>query len=156
MPHKLPTSILALVHTQDLRVLLIERADHPGFWQSVTGSREPGEPLQQTARRELAEETGIEAEAFGGLSDWRLAQVYEIYAHWRYRYPPGTTHNTEHVYALELPAPVPVQLAPREHRAALWLPWREAAAKCFSWSNRAAIEQLPARTRRQHPARRLK
>ena len=147
MASKLPVSVLVLVYTRDLRVLLLERADFPGHWQSVTGSQEPGEALPATATRELREETGIEADACGGLVDWERSHVYEIFAQWRHRYAPGTTHNTEHVFALELPAPVPVTLAPREHRAHLWLPWREAAAKCFSWTNRAVIEELPQRAR---------
>lgn len=142
---KIPVSTLVLVHTRDLRVLLIERADHPGYWQSVTGSQEPGETLLETATRELAEETGIVAARHGGLVDWQLQNVYEIFPQWRYRYPAGTTHNTEHVFALEVPAPIPVVLEPREHLGYRWLPWRDAAAKCFSWSNRAAIEQLPQR-----------
>ena len=50
----------------DLDVLLLERADFPGYWQSVTGSQEPGETLAETAARELAEETGIDADACGG------------------------------------------------------------------------------------------
>ncbi len=145
MTYKIPISILALVYTRELDVLLLERADFPGYWQSVTGSQEPGESLATTARRELAEETGIDAGAWGGLIDWRYSNVYEIYPQWRHRYPPGTTRNTEHVFALEVPAPVPVTLAPREHLAAIWLPWQRAAAKCFSWSNRAAIEELARR-----------
>ena len=72
---------------------------------------------------------------------------FEIFSQWRHRYPPGTTHNTEHVFALEVPGRVPVRLAPREHRQLAWLPWREAAARCFSWTNRAAIEALPQRAR---------
>ena len=145
MPFKLPVSTLALVHTQDLRVLLIERADAPGYWQSVTGSQEPGETLAETATRELAEETGIAASAYGGLVDWNISNVYELYPRWRHRYAPGTTHNTEHVFALRVPEPIAVTLAPREHRAYVWLPWEEAAAKCFSWSNRDAIRMLPER-----------
>ena len=148
MPEKLPVSTLALVHTPDLRVLLIERADAPGFWQSVTGSQEPGETLSETANRELFEETGIDAAAYGGLVDWRISNVYEIYPRWRHRYAPGTTHNTEHVFALQVPEPVAVTLDPREHRASVWLPWEEAAAKCFSWSNRDAIRMLPQRLAR--------
>jgi len=143
---KLPVSTLALVHTHDLRVLLIERADAPGFWQSVTGSQEPGETLVETATRELAEETGIDASAYGGLVDWNVSNVYEIYPRWRHRYAPGTTHNTEHVFALRVPSPMDVTLNPREHRAYTWLPWEEAAAKCFSWSNRDAIRMLPERS----------
>ena len=145
MPFKLPVSTLALVYTTDLRVLLIERADAPGYWQSVTGSQEPGETLVETATRELFEETGIDAAQYGGLVDWNVSNVYEIYPRWRHRYAPGTTHNTEHVFALQLPEAVPVTLDPREHRAYVWLPWEEAAAKCFSWSNREAIRLLPQR-----------
>jgi len=145
LPHKIPISTLVLVATPDLRVLLIERADAAGYWQSVTGSQEPGETLRETANRELLEETGIDAAAYGGLADWQLSNVYEIYPRWRDRYAPGTTHNTEHVFALEVPEPIAVRLDPREHRALVWLPWEEAAAKCFSWSNRDAIRLLPQR-----------
>ena len=142
MTYKQPVSVLVLVYTPDRTVLLIERADFPDHWQSVTGSQEPGEALPATAARELLEETGIDAQACGALTDWNMSNVYEIFPKWRHRYPPGTTHNTEHVFALEVPAPMPVTLNPREHLRAAWLPWREAAAKCFSWSNRAAIEAL--------------
>ena len=126
-------------------MLLLERADYPGYWQSVTGSQEIGEALRDTAGRELLEETGIDARAHGGLSDWELSSVYEIYPRWRHRYPDGTTHNTEHVFALEVPEPVAVTLNPREHLRYQWVPWQEAAQKVFSWSNRAAIEELPRR-----------
>ncbi len=145
MRYKLPVSTLVLVHTQDLRVLLLERADFPGYWQSVTGSQEAGEALHATATRELLEETGIDANAYGGVKDWERSNVYEIYPRWRQRYPPGTTHNTEHVFSLEVPDSVAVKLNPREHLACAWLPWQEAAPRCFSWSNRAAIEALPQR-----------
>jgi dATP pyrophosphohydrolase len=145
MTRKIPVSTLVLVHTPDLLVSLLERADFPGYWQSVTGSKEAGESLDQTATRELKEETGIDASVYGGVVDWDLSNVYEIYPRWRHRYPEGTTHNTEHVFALEVPQPVPIHLNPREHLSYVWLPWNEAAPKCFSWSNRAAIEALPAR-----------
>jgi dihydroneopterin triphosphate diphosphatase len=153
LPYKIPVSTLVLVHTLDLRVLLLERADYPGYWQSVTGSQEPGETLEDTAVRELREETGIDAGAFGGLVDCQQQNVYEIFPRWRHRYPPGTSHNTEHVFALEVPEPVAVTLNPREHLGHLWLPWNEAPAKCFSWSNRAAIEELPQRVMAQRTHR---
>ncbi len=140
-PVKLPRSVLVVIHTPDLQVLLIERADKPGFWQSVTGSLDAiDEPLAAAARREVLEETGITE---GLLNDWGLQNVYEIYPVWRHRYAPGVTHNTEHVFGLALPAPVPVTLSPREHTAHAWLPWREAADRCFSPSNAEAILQLP-------------
>lgn len=140
-PFKIPESVLVVVHTADAQVLLLERADRPGFWQSVTGSKDSlDEPLETTARRELEEETGITA---GELRDWGLSNVYEIYPVWRHRYAPGVTHNTEHVFGLTVPAGTPVRLAPREHLRFEWLPWREAADRCFSPSNAEAILQLP-------------
>lgn len=142
MSYKIPVSVLVVIYTPDLRVLLLERADHPGYWQSVTGSCDPGESLRQTAVREVAEETGLDAEQYR-FSDWNEENVFEIYAEWRHRYAPGVTHNTEHVFGLEVPRPLPVRLAPREHVNHVWLPWQEAAQKAFSWTNVAAIEKLP-------------
>lgn len=145
-PHKVPVSVLVLVHTKDLHVLLMERADRPGFWQSVTGSQNAGETLEETAARELYEETGLESARYG-LVDWQKQNVFEIYADWRYRYAPGVTHNTENVFAVEVPEPLPITLAPREHVAYEWLPWREAAEKAFSWSNAEVIRELAVRAR---------
>ena len=34
-PPKIPESVLVVIHTPDLQVLLIERTDPPGYWQSV-------------------------------------------------------------------------------------------------------------------------
>lgn len=144
--HKTPVSVLVVVYTPMLDVLLLERADRPGFWQSVTGSQDPGETLRETAVREVAEETGFDAERYV-LTDWKKENRYEIYLHWRHRYAPGVTHNTEHVFGLCLPQPLPVRLAPQEHLASQWLAWDVAAEKVFSWSNSAALRELPQRTR---------
>ncbi|MCW5624287.1 MAG: dihydroneopterin triphosphate diphosphatase [Burkholderiales bacterium] len=147
MKFKIPRSVLVVIHTAALEVLLLERADHAGFWQSVTGSLDrEDETLPETARREVLEETGIDVSQHR-LSDWGYTNDYEIYLHWRSRYAPGVTRNTEHVFGLELPERVPVRLAPREHLAFQWLPWQEAAARCFSSSNAAAILKLPEKVR---------
>ena len=138
---KIPVSVLVVIHTPDLQVLMLERADAPGFWQSVTGSQDPGETLSETAIREVREETGLDARRYL-LRDWRQQNQYEIFERWRHRYAPGVSHNSEHVFSLTLPRPQPVTLAPNEHLNQLWLPWREAAEKCFSWSNAAAIRSL--------------
>ena len=147
-PFKIPHSVLVVIHTPALDVLLIERADKPGFWQSVTGSKDAlQEQAFTTACREVAEETGIEVGSSGipehHLQDWGLRNVYEIYPVWRHRYAPGVTHNTEQVFGLQVPAGTPVKLNPREHLRFQWLPWREAADQCFSPSNAEAILQLP-------------
>jgi dATP pyrophosphohydrolase len=134
-------SVLVVIHQADGQVLLIERTDRPGYWQSVTGSLDSDdEALPATARREVAEETGITE---GELRDWGFSNIYEIYPIWRHRYAPGVTHNTEHVFGLTVPAQTPVTLSPREHLAWQWLPWREAAQRCFSPSNAEAIRLLP-------------
>jgi dATP pyrophosphohydrolase len=143
---KVPVSALVVIHTAALEVLLLERADRPGYWQSVTGSLHEGETPGQAAIREVAEETGLDARAHA-LEAWNLHYEYEIYPIWRHRYAPGVTRNTEHVFGLRLPERLPVRLSPREHLSSLWLPWPQAAAKVFSWSNRKAIEMLPGRTR---------
>ncbi len=142
--YKQPVSVLVVIYTRALEVLLLERADFPGYWQSVTGSRDGNESLRDTAIREVREETGLDAASYL-LTDWQRQNLYDIYPKWQHRYPPGTTHNTEHVFGMELPGQVAVQLSPREHLSHMWLPWREAAEKVFSPSNRAAILELPER-----------
>ena len=142
---KTPISILVLIYTVDLKVLLIERADKAGFWQSVTGSIEVEDAtLRDTAIREVMEETGLDAHQFA-LTDWHFSQTYEIYEHWRYRYAPGVTQNVEHVFGLELPSTLAVTLSPDEHVAYEWVDWREAAKRVFSWTNVEALRLLGER-----------
>ena len=143
-PYKIPRSTLIVIYTPVLEVLLIERADRPGFWQSVTGSQDEGETLEQTAIRELYEETGLVA-AEHCLTNWQQQNTYEIYKIWAHRYAPGVTHNVEHVYGLQVADRAPIKLAPREHLQHVWLPYAAAAALCFSATNRDAILALPAR-----------
>ena len=141
MTFKIPHSVLVVIHTPGLQVLLVNRADMPDYWQSVTGSKDTvDEPFEATARREVMEETGIMG---GELADWNIENVYDIYPHWLHRYEPGVTRNTEHVFGLCVPEGTPVTLNPREHTAYQWLPWRDAAATCASFSNAEAILLLP-------------
>lgn len=138
---KTPVSALVLIHTPDLQVLIMERADKAGFWQSVTGSVEGDETPLQAAVREVLEETGLDAAQYD-LQDWQASNVYEIYPHWRYRYAPGVVENTEHLFGLELPEKLPIKLAPDEHVRYEWVDWREAAKRVFSWTNVDALKRL--------------
>jgi dATP pyrophosphohydrolase len=144
--YKAPISVLVVVYTPDLQVLLLERADHPGYWQSITGSQDQNEALLQTAARETTEETGIDATNFL-LTDLNFINKYEIFQEWRWRYAPGVTHNTEHVFSLLLPKPTPVIVSPREHLRYAWLPQQEAIEKVFSCSNAEAIRNLSSSVR---------
>ncbi len=148
--YKIPISVLVIIHTIDLQILLLERADHPGYWQSVTGSQDPGETLEQTAAREVKEETGLNTTDYT-LSNWKIQNHYKLFEEWRWRYPPGITHNTEHVFGLELPQTVPVTISPREHLSYIWLPWQEAADKVFSPSNAQAIHLLANKNNMRGP-----
>jgi dATP pyrophosphohydrolase len=143
--HKIPISVLVVIHTADLDVLLIERADRADFWQSVTGSLDAVDELPLVAAtRELFEETGIRADGTHiVLHDWHVENIYDIYPTWRHRYAPGVTRNTEHVFSVCVPRDIAITLSPREHVAHAWLPLLAAADRCFSASNAEAILQLP-------------
>ena len=141
--YKCPESVLVVIYTTDLQVLLLERAKHPGYWQSVTGSREVGESFLATAVREVHEETGLSIKP-DQLRVWPVQNRYTIMPEWQHRYAPEVTHNLEQVFSICLPTTCDIQIAPDEHRAWRWTPWKDAAAACFSASNREAILQLPA------------
>lgn len=141
--YKIPRSVMVVIYTTELQVLMLERAGWPGFWQSVTGSLDhEGEALAETAAREVREETGIDVSHYR-LDDWGIEQHFEIFKNYRSRYAPGVTHNLEHVFGLELPQAVPVRLDAEEHLRYEWLPWKEAAQRTPSWTNREAILLLP-------------
>jgi dATP pyrophosphohydrolase len=144
--YKTPISALVLIYTQNmqtqgLQILIMERADKAGFWQSVTGSVEGDETPLQAAIREVHEETGLDATQYN-LQDWQASNMYEIYPHWRHRYAPGVVENTEHLFGLELPSNLPIKLAPDEHVRYEWVDWREAATRVFSWTNVDALKRL--------------
>ena len=142
---KIPISVLVVIYQSNGEVLLIERADKANFWQSVTGSVDAiDEDLSLAAAREVLEETGIDVQCLpaSSLQDMHHQIEYEIYPQWRHRYAPGVTRNTEHWFSLLVPRDIQITLAPREHVAYQWLPYAEAASKCFSRSNGEAILKL--------------
>ena len=142
---KIPISVLVVIYKSNGDVLLIERADRAGFWQSVTGSLDaPDEDLSVAAAREVFEETGIDVDRLpdGALSNMHHQIEYTIYPEWRFRYAPGIIHNTEHWFSLYVPDDTSIKLSPREHVTYQWLPYQEASKRCFSPSNGQAIQQV--------------
>lgn len=140
MVFKHPVSVLVVIFARNTgRVLMLQRRDDREFWQSVTGSQEPGETLMETAMREVREEVAIDiaAEQLTVVDCQREIQ-FEIFAHFRHRYAPEVTHNREHWFYLALPAEREITLS--EHLAYRWLSPVEAATLTKSWSNRQAIE----------------
>ena len=139
--YKIPVSSLIVIYTTKHDILLLHRADKRGYWQSVTGSLEPQESPYEAAKREVFEETGINTD-HNKIQDWNLNHEYEIYLHWRHRYPPNVSKNTEHVFGLELPEKININISPREHLEYKWENIKEAKNKVFSWTNRRALEKL--------------
>ncbi|MCZ4058247.1 dihydroneopterin triphosphate diphosphatase [Pantoea sp. LMR881] len=142
MSYKYPVSVLVVISALNTgRVLMLQRRDDPDFWQSVTGSLEVGETALQAAQREVGEELGIDVQAEQlAVEDCQRQIEFEIFAHYRHRYAPGTTHNREHWFRLQLPTERDIALT--EHLAFRWLDRADAAALTKSWSNRQAIEEF--------------
>ena len=141
-PYKRPESVLVVVYTGTGKVLLLRRADHPEFWQSITGSMEwtDATPVD-TAVRELREETGIQATA-PQLRDWHIQQRYVLFPQWRHKYAPEISENTEHFFSLELAQEISIVVSPSEHCEYLWVPFGQALEQVFSWTNRDALRML--------------
>jgi dATP pyrophosphohydrolase len=134
-----PESVLIVIHTEGGEFLLLERLRPPGFWQSVTGSMEWGEPADTAARREVIEETGIRQ---GVLVNLQWTQVYEILPAFGKVYEPGVTQNLEHAFSLRLRDRVPVVLSDAEHVQFRWVSAADAMETASSSTNRAVIAEL--------------
>ena len=138
--HRRPESVIVVVYTTAGDVLALRRSAPFDFWQSVTGSLDPGETPVEAAHRELLEETGIAAGE--RLIATGTRRVFEIDPRWRDRYAPGITENTEWEYRLELTARCPIRLQAAEHSEYSWLSIDEALERFWSWTNCAALEAL--------------
>ncbi len=138
---KRPESVLVVVHTPALECLLLERVSPPGFWQSVTGSLEWGESAAAAAAREVREETGLDP---AGLRDAGVRRTFPILPEWRAKFAPGVSENVEHLWYLEIPDAVEIELNVLEHRRYCWLPVAEAIERVRSWTNREGLERLAA------------
>ena len=139
MTYKRPESVLVIVRSLDNQVLLIHRAGSDGFWQSVTGSLEPGELPAACAVREVREETGLVAP----VRDCHVMARFSIRASALHRYAPGTRYNDEHLFDCVVPEAVDVILS-EEHTAFEWLTPEAAIERVWSETNRDGLRQVCA------------
>ncbi|WP_428609889.1 dihydroneopterin triphosphate diphosphatase [Sedimenticola sp.] len=138
--YKRPESVLVVIYTDQGDVLMLNRTQPKGFWQSVTGSLKWGETPRQAAERELLEETGLHHQ--GRLQDARHTERFPILPAWRHRFAPSSHYNREHLFYFRLPNRRLIRLNPREHSEMRWLPARQAVRRASSWTNRDAILRL--------------
>ena len=136
---KIPISVLIIVYTKNKNILLLNKKGKDNMWQSITGSLQINEKPLDAAKRELFEETGIVS---NNIIDCKKEYIFEIYEMWRHKYEDGITHNTEHVFKLELDDIIDIKLDSDEHDSFEWAPRVKAAEKVFSHTNRQAIFDL--------------
>ena len=136
---KIPISVLIVVYTKNKNILLLNKKGKDSMWQSITGSLQINEKPLDAAKRELFEETGIVS---NNIIDCKKEHIFEIYEMWRHKYEEGITHNTEHVFKLELDDIVDIKLDSDEHDSFEWATRVKAAEKVFSHTNRQAIFDL--------------
>jgi 8-oxo-dGTP pyrophosphatase MutT (NUDIX family) len=98
------------------RVVLLQRGEQakfaPGMWDLPVGKSEPGEPVTETAVRELREETGLIVEA-GALTVAHL-----IHGAWGVESPNGFLTV---VFATETWAGEPENREPGKHAQVRWV-----------------------------------
>jgi len=135
--YKRPESVLVVIYTAEGEVLMLERQQPAGYWQSVTGSLEWGEVAPAAAVREVREETGLDVAQT--LLDCGYSNRFEIIPAWRARYAPDVRVNTEHVFAVQYATRRAVHINPAEHVGYQWLPRDQAVARASSRTNREAI-----------------
>jgi lipoyl(octanoyl) transferase len=128
VPAELETVSVAILRG-DSEVLLLRRIPRRGgFWQTMTGRREPGESPLAAAAREVHEETGL-APTLSDLIDLGYAHSFaldpaRIPGFAQGPRPPRFAHET--AFALSVPPGTEVRLDPAEHDAHRWVSTPEA------------------------------
>ncbi len=138
--YKRPESVLVVIYTAGGEVLVMERRQPAGYWQSVTGSLEPGEPATAAAVREVAEETGLDVT--DRLIDGGYHNRFDIIPAWRERYAPDVGSNTEYVFRVVYTDRPAISINRKEHSRYEWLPAAAALQRVSSRTNREAISRF--------------
>ena len=124
-------------------LMMLRVPSHGLWWQSVTGMMEPGEDPEQTAHRELMEETGLT----GTLRPLGLSHSFWVDST-IIRFPdPEPRFNTEICFSMEVAPEAVVRLEPAEHSEYFWCGLDEAHDLTKWEGSKAAIRLLQAALR---------
>ncbi|HJW73435.1 MAG TPA: lipoyl(octanoyl) transferase LipB [Geothrix sp.] len=119
-------------------LMMLRCPEHGCWWQSVTGMMEPGETPEQTAHRELMEETGLT----GTLRPLGLSHSFWVDPA-IVRFPDDEPRfNTEICFSMEVPLDAEVRLEPSEHSEFLWCGLEEAHERMKWEGSKAALRLL--------------
>ena len=123
---------------------IFRRADD-GCWQGVAGGVEDGEGLVTAARRETAEEAGLD----GGSPVYELDMISGVARTWfaASRHWPGDLYIVaKHYFGMDVAREPPVMLS-HEHSEFRWAPYGEASATLRYDDDKTALWELDARLR---------
>jgi lipoyl(octanoyl) transferase len=125
------------------RVLLLHRRKERGdYWQPITGSIEDGESADDTARREIREETGHAGEPVSlGLKQSFMIESQFLSA----RYP-SPIIASEVGFTASFDSRLAIQLDRQEHDEYGWFTFGEAYERIHWTDDREALEIVEART----------
>jgi len=119
-------------------LMMLRVPEHGLWWQSVTGMMEPGETPEETAHRELREETGLT----GTLRPLDLSHSFWVDPS-IVRFPDAEPRfNTETCFAMEVAPEAEVHLEPQEHSEFFWCGLDEAQERMKWEGSKAAVALL--------------
>ena len=142
VPKEETIRLVKVVVHDDHRVLLLHRRPERGnFWQPITGSIEKGETPIDTARREIAEETGHS----GDPEALDLHQSFMIESQYLEARYPAPIIASEIGFVARLASAATIHIDADEHDDFGWFTFGEAYERIRWTDDREALERLEAR-----------
>ncbi len=111
------------------------------FWQPVTGGVESGETVEQTAARELTEETGFTPDNLRSI-DYSYSFPADEFFKDIFEAPPEEIRV--HVFVTQVPSDSEPTLDPVEHDQHCWLDFDAAMERLHWWDDKESLKQVAA------------